>query len=88
LRLAQELSGEFERDVWLVELASISDPALVPQTIAAALKIHEKSGRDLIDLLIDSLSARPVLLVIDNCEHLILNLYQNQLPPGKKNSAV
>jgi predicted ATPase len=55
-----------------VELASISDPTLVPQTIAAALNVREKSGRELMDLLIDSLSARTVLMVIDNCEHLIL----------------
>jgi predicted ATPase/DNA-binding CsgD family transcriptional regulator len=72
IKIAQELSGEFERGVWLVELASISDPTLVPQTIAAALNVREKSGRELMDLLIDSLSARTVLLVIDNCEHLIL----------------
>lgn len=72
IKIAQELSGEFEHGVWLVELASISDPTLVPQIIAAALNVREKSGRELMDLLIDSLSARTVLLVIDNCEHLIL----------------
>jgi predicted ATPase/DNA-binding CsgD family transcriptional regulator len=72
IKIAQELSGEFEHGIWLVELASISDPALVPQTIAAALKVRERSGQDLMDLLADSLFDRPVLLVIDNCEHLIL----------------
>lgn len=72
LKVAQKIAGELGRDVWLVELASISDPTLVPQTIAAALNIREASRRDLMDILIDALSARPALLVIDNCEHLIL----------------
>jgi non-specific serine/threonine protein kinase len=72
IRVAQELGGELERGAWLVELAAISDPALVAQTIASTLDIRAKSGRELTDMLIDFLSGRPVLLVIDNCEHLIL----------------
>jgi non-specific serine/threonine protein kinase len=72
IEVARELKGEFEGEVWLVELASLFDPALVPQTIAAALQIRERSGRDLIDILIDSLSGQPVLLLFDNCEHLVL----------------
>jgi len=72
LKVVQDMGGELDRGSWLVELASIFDPSLVPQTIAAALNVREKSGRELMDILIDSLSAQPILLVIDNCEHLIL----------------
>jgi predicted ATPase/DNA-binding CsgD family transcriptional regulator len=71
LKVAQELMEEFDQRVWFVELASVADPALVPQTIAATLNVREQSGRTLIDILVDSLSAHPSLLVIDNCEHLI-----------------
>src|SRR5258706_149812 len=71
LKVAGELYGEFEHGIWFVELASIIDPALVPQTIATSLNIREQSGRSLMDVLIDHLSASDMLLVIDNCEHLV-----------------
>src|SRR5258706_9183200 len=71
LKVASELSIEFEQGVWFVELASIIDPELVPQTIATSLNIREQSGRSLMDILIDLLSASDMLLVIDNCEHLV-----------------
>ncbi|HSK87462.1 MAG TPA: tetratricopeptide repeat protein, partial [Anaerolineales bacterium] len=70
IRVGQESGGG--RDAWLVELASISDPVLVPQTIASTLDLREKSGREWTEMLTDFLSRRPVLLIIDNCEHLIL----------------
>jgi predicted ATPase/DNA-binding CsgD family transcriptional regulator len=72
LKVAQELMGEFEHRVWFIELASVIDPVLVPQTIAAALNIREQSRQSLMDVLTDYLSASASLLVIDNCEHLIL----------------
>ncbi|MGI8550107.1 MAG: tetratricopeptide repeat protein [Dehalococcoidia bacterium] len=61
----------FSDGVWLVELAALSDPALVPQAVAAALQVREESGRALVDTLTDFLQPRHLLLVIDNCEHLI-----------------
>ena len=71
LKVAQELTEEFDQRVWFVELASVADPALVPQTIAGTLNVREQSGRTLMDILVDTLSVYPALLVIDNCEHLI-----------------
>src|SRR5919108_6291839 len=71
LKVAHEVKGEFEQHVWFIELASVADPALVPQTIAATLNVREQSGRTLIDILVDYLSSRHLLLVLDNCEHLI-----------------
>jgi len=72
LKVAQELTDAFDQRVWFVELASVGDAALVPQTIAATLSVREQAGRVLMDILVDTLSAHPGLLVIDNCEHLIL----------------
>ena len=71
LKIAEELVQELEDGIWFAELASIFDPALVPQAIASALNIREQSGRAILDILVDYLSTRHVLLVLDNCEHLI-----------------
>src|SRR6266542_4720989 len=71
LKVAQEFSGEFENGVWLAELSSLSESALVPQTIASTLNIREQPGRLLMDSLVDYLSQRQSLLVMDNCEPLI-----------------
>jgi len=71
IQAASEMQGEYEDGVWLVELASLSEEALVTQTIASHLNIREQSGRALIDTLVDHLSSQNALLVIDNCEHLI-----------------
>jgi non-specific serine/threonine protein kinase len=71
LKVAQELVGNFEHGIWFIELAPISDPALVPQTTASTLNIREGAGRSLKEILSDHLSARQALLVMDNCEHLI-----------------
>ncbi len=70
-KVAGELSEEFEHGISFVELASISDPALVPETIASTLNIREQPGQSLMDVLISHLSQRDILLVIDNCEHLV-----------------
>lgn len=71
LKVAQGLVGEFEHGIWFVELASIFDPAFVPQTVASTLNIREQPGRPLMDVIANELSARDILLVLDNCEHLI-----------------
>ena len=71
LRVAGELLGDFEHGIWFVELASIFDPAFVPQTIASTLNIREQSGQSLMDVLLNYFSARHILLDIDNCEHLV-----------------
>jgi non-specific serine/threonine protein kinase len=57
--------------VWFIELAPLSDPALVPPTVASVLSVRERQGRRLLDTICDYLRARAVLLVLDNCEHLV-----------------
>lgn len=71
LQVASGLFDNFRDGVWLIELAPLADPALVPQTVAAVLGVEEKPGRPLINTLTDHLRAKKILLILDNCEHLI-----------------
>jgi predicted ATPase/DNA-binding SARP family transcriptional activator/DNA-binding CsgD family transcriptional regulator len=71
LEVASDLAGAYPDGAWLVELAALSDPALVPHAVAGALEIREQPGRPLTETLEDALRARKMLLVVDNCEHLI-----------------
>jgi predicted ATPase/DNA-binding CsgD family transcriptional regulator len=71
LAAAGELVEDFEDGVWLVDLAPLADPSLVPQAIASTLSVREQPGRMLIETLSDYFGFKKVLLVLDNCEHLI-----------------
>lgn len=72
VRLASGLVDEFRDGVWLVDLAPLSAPDLIAQTIATTLGIREGPQRPIGDALLDGLRARQLLLVLDNCEHLIV----------------
>jgi predicted ATPase/DNA-binding CsgD family transcriptional regulator len=71
LQLATDLIAKYEHGVWWVELAALFDPKLVPQTIISALGLSEQSGHSLMNVLTDYLRSRKLLLVLDNCEHLV-----------------
>jgi predicted ATPase/DNA-binding CsgD family transcriptional regulator len=71
LQVAEGALGEYSNGVWLVELAALSDPALVAQSVAAALGVGEESGRPMEEILTVWLSQRQLMLVLDNCEHLL-----------------
>jgi predicted ATPase len=71
LTVASEAKRGFEDGVWLVELAPLSGPDLVPQAVASALGVRESPGTMLADSLAQHLETRGLLLVLDNCEHLI-----------------
>jgi energy-coupling factor transporter ATP-binding protein EcfA2 len=71
LRVADGLVEEFKDGVWLVELTSLSDPALVAQTVVFTLGAREQPGRSPTETLSNYLRPGEVLLVLDNCEHLI-----------------
>ncbi len=71
LQIAAEQLARFEDGVWLVELAPITDPAFIVSTIAAVFDVREAQGIPLINLLVDYLRAKELLLVLDNCEHLV-----------------
>ncbi|MGH2785588.1 MAG: ATP-binding protein [Actinomycetota bacterium] len=74
-RLALELAyaslDDFPDGVWLVELGSLSEADDVIRAVAAALSLREEAGRDLEQSLLNFLSVRGALVVLDNCEHLI-----------------
>jgi non-specific serine/threonine protein kinase len=57
--------------VWFIPLAALSDPALVPQQIAAALEVREQTGQPLLATLTNYLREKDLLLLLDNCEHLL-----------------
>jgi predicted ATPase/class 3 adenylate cyclase len=71
LQVASELLPDFPEGVWLLELAPLSDPALVPQAIVNTLGLIEQADRPPLTLLSDFLRDKRILLIIDNCEHLI-----------------
>jgi predicted ATPase/class 3 adenylate cyclase len=71
LRLAVEELESFAAGVWLVELAPLTDPALLPHTVAATLGVQEQLGRPILDALRDFVRAKALLLLLDNCEHLV-----------------
>src|SRR5713226_343055 len=71
VRLASGLVNDFPDGVWLVDLAPLLVPNLVAQTIATALGVREGRQRSVRDTLLDTLRDRALLLVLDNCEHLI-----------------
>ncbi len=68
---ASSVVGIFEDGVWWVELAPISDPDLVPQAVARTLMIKEEPDRSLTETLTRDLGPTELLLVLDNCEHLV-----------------
>ncbi|MGH7428711.1 MAG: ATP-binding protein, partial [Candidatus Methylomirabilaceae bacterium] len=71
LQAAADLVDTFHDGVWLVELAALADPALVPQAVAAVLEVREQPGRALTETLADHLRPKHILLLLDNCEHLV-----------------
>jgi non-specific serine/threonine protein kinase len=74
-RLALAVAGDvvdgFADGVWLVELAPLADPLLLPQAVATALGVREQPPRPILNTLVASLRSRQLLLVLDNCEHLV-----------------
>jgi predicted ATPase/transcriptional regulator with XRE-family HTH domain len=71
LQVATELLTRYPDGVWLIELAPLSDPEIVPRLVAIALRVVEEPGRSLVKTLIDHLRPQSLLLILDNCEHLI-----------------
>lgn len=71
LEVAREVLEEYADGVWLVELASLSDPDLVPQAVGSALGVPEQPGRSVTESLVRYLRPRVVLLLVDNCEQLV-----------------
>jgi predicted ATPase len=71
LQIAADALAEFPDGAWFVDLASLSDAQRVPQAVASVLGIKEDAGRPVVEALVRSLRDRRLLIVLDNCEHLI-----------------
>ena len=71
LQLGIDLLDEFEDGVWVCELGALADEGLVLPSIAASLNVTEQPGRALAATLIDHLRTRHVLVLLDNCEHVL-----------------
>jgi predicted ATPase/DNA-binding CsgD family transcriptional regulator len=71
LRAAAEMARGFPDGAWLVSLASVQDPLLVPQAVFTALRVHDLSAGLSMSSLAEYLADKRLLLVLDNCEHLL-----------------
>jgi DNA-binding SARP family transcriptional activator len=71
LEVARDLVGLYPDGVWLVELAALTQGALVPQVVAEILGVPEQPNRPLTATLAEALRAKKMLIVLDNCEHLV-----------------
>src|SRR5882724_11900058 len=71
IEVASRLIDAFPDGVWLVQLAALSDPRLVPQAVAQALALKEQPTRPVMQTLSDYLASKKLLLVLDNAEHLL-----------------
>jgi predicted ATPase/class 3 adenylate cyclase len=71
LQVAADVLSDYPDGVWMVDLAALGEPALVPQSVAAALGVREEPGRPLTEALRASLKSKRLLLLLDNCEHVV-----------------
>ncbi len=71
LELAAQVMPQFDDGVWLVELATLRDARLVPQAVASVLGVKEAAGRPVSEALMQHVKDRRLLLILDNCEHLL-----------------
>jgi predicted ATPase/DNA-binding CsgD family transcriptional regulator len=71
LEVARDLLETYSDGVWLVELALLSEEELVPKAVAEAVEVPERRDEPLADTLTEVLGSRELLLVVDNCEHLL-----------------
>jgi predicted ATPase/DNA-binding XRE family transcriptional regulator len=71
IEVAAQLANDFSHGVWFVELAPLNDPDLVAHALANALGIQESPKTPLLTTLLSHLSQKQLLLVLDNCEHVI-----------------
>ncbi len=71
LHVAAALRDQYADGVWLVELAGLRQPTLLPKLVLSALGLQERPARSTVDMLLQYLERQQLLLVMDNCEHLV-----------------
>ncbi len=71
LQIGAELLDEFRDGVWFVDLSALTDSASVVQAVAKIFGVGEQAGRPLLEILAEHLASKQVLILLDNCEHLV-----------------
>jgi predicted ATPase/DNA-binding SARP family transcriptional activator len=71
IAVAEEVAEEYPDGVFFVDLAPLSDPALIAQSVATVLQVREEPGRSTLLTLREHLQSKTLLLLLDNCEHLL-----------------
>ena len=71
LQLAAEVKDAYRDGIWFIDLAPLEDPDLVPNAAAQALGVQQAYGKRLVDALCNHVRTRRLLLILDNCEHLL-----------------
>jgi predicted ATPase/class 3 adenylate cyclase len=71
LQVGAKLAGAFADGVWLIELAPVGDPAAVADAVATTLGVTPRAGSSVVDSMAVALSGREMLVVVDNCEHVL-----------------
>src|SRR5207244_6666408 len=71
LQMAAEKINDYADGVWLAALAGLADPELVAQSVATATGVRESAGQPIRATLLAALRSRHLLVVLDNCEHLV-----------------
>ena len=71
MRVGEEMLSAFADGVWFVELASVSDPELIPVALAAVLDVQDSPEQPLLTTLVRYLDGQQALIILDNCEHLV-----------------
>jgi predicted ATPase len=71
IQAADEVAHQYEGGVWWVDLSALAEPERVPQSIARALGVQERLNHPLLELTAEFIGGQTMLLVVDNCEHLI-----------------
>ena len=71
VEIASRIAAEFTGGVWYVDLAPVTHPAVVPVAVARALGLPDQTGRSTMETLARFVDGRQMLMVLDNCEHLL-----------------
>jgi predicted ATPase/class 3 adenylate cyclase len=71
LQVAADVLEDYPDGVWFVELAPLTDERLVPQAVASILGVKEEAGRQVSEALVKHVADRRLLLILDNCEHVV-----------------
>ncbi|GIL05110.1 MAG: hypothetical protein BroJett031_16300 [Betaproteobacteria bacterium] len=71
VQLGAEVLDDYPDGVWLIELAPLADAQLVPQSVASVLGVKEEAGGTVLDALLKFARDRTLLIILDNCEHLV-----------------